>query len=242
MVKPTVAYFSQLCYPVSLSLFVLFGLVAADKVDADGGDGLCVEALLWRKSYVEILKTSKESSVKIEAIKELTRRTKFRESCIEKNVVSDKEIIKALLETLAKDPDQKVRSRVAKYLYDSGYSSENEIKSKLISALRNERDLEVRFSIASAFWNIIEESLDKETLKSLLPILLDAVKSSKDSEVRVLAVDALGKVALHLEPRKKYIDILTESLKNDSASEVRSMAAFALIRSKSPCNSRSNSR
>jgi HEAT repeat protein len=208
-------------------LLILFGLFAVERVNAGGPHP---EHLLSLKSYAEILKTSNNSTVKKQTIKILRNGSFMMDDLIGRHEITD-----ALLYLLKNDREPLVRSEAVVALDRFSPENSNRVRSEIIYSLTKDPNLEVRFAAASTLWNIMGGdmySLEEKDLQVHIPMLLEAVKSSKDSEIRILAVNALGKIALHVEPKQVYITVIDESLRNDSSPAVRAVAAQALVRSR----------
>jgi vesicle coat complex subunit len=183
------------------SIFVL--LLSRNGAAGSGNAG--VECLLSAKPYIQVLKSSQNSAIRVIAVTELAKIPDSR--CIDESHFQQ-EVNKVFIEVLTTDPAPNVRSKVALTLGKYQYRMTKEAISKQYLVVRdvfeNDKSPEVRFSAAIALWDIKIGSDENKSeianyVNPIIPELIRAAKSSQDTEIKYLAIDALGKISSGLK-------------------------------------------
>ncbi|MEZ2321715.1 MAG: HEAT repeat domain-containing protein [Microcoleus sp.] len=217
--------------------------------NAAGSGGPLVECFLTAKPYIQVLKNSQNSAIRIRAVTELA---KIPNACNGESIFKQK-VQNILIEVLKTDPAPIVRSKVAITLEKYQYGMTKEAIQKqslvLIDVLKNDKSPEVRFSAAIALWDIkidtvheseFEISEIADYVNSILPELIKAAQNSQDTEIKYLAIGALGKIGSGVKRHsvnekrfsqpQKVLPVLLNVLMSDPDKGARSLAAESLAK------------
>lgn len=232
------------------SIFVL--LLSRNAAGGAGNAG--VECLLSAKPYIQVLKSSQNSAIRVVAV---TGLAKIPNSMCTSESAFEQEVQNVLIEVLRTDPAPIVRSKVALTLGKYQYRMTKEAISKQYLVVRdvfeNDKSPEVRFSAAIALWDIKIGSDENKSeianyVNPIIPELIRAAKSSQDTEIKYLAIDALGKIGSGLKgdsverekifsQPQKVLPVLLNVLMSDPDKGARAIAAESLAKMKSETKS-----
>ncbi len=232
------------------SIFVL--LLSRNAAGGAGNAGL--ECLLSAKPYIQVLKNNQNSAIRVVAVTELA---KIPNSMCTGESAFEQEVQNVLIEVLRTDPAPIVRSKVALTLGKYQYRMTKEAISKQYLVVRdvfeNDKSPEVRFSAAIALWDIKIGSDENKSeianyVNPIIPELIRAAKSSQDTEIKYLAIDALGKIGSGLKgdsverekifsQPQKVLPVLLNVLMSDPDKGARAIAAESLAKMKSETKS-----
>lgn len=124
-----------------------------------GGGDSYTECLLSARPYIQALKHSQNSAIRIRAATELEKIPRY--SCSDRPSVAQ-EAHQVFIKVLKTDPDPAVRAKAALAFRSESYHAKGEALQKpislLLDVLKNDQHPEVRYSAAVALWDITGDS------------------------------------------------------------------------------------